>query len=132
MILRLMWLRRYLPSPACPCSRIVPRALIRLSAWPSMARGDVWVGESGVLDEYDNSGNRLSPSGGWNGVLPGSTFFPYSTLAQLVFDSTGNLWANDNNGYGDLYQISSTDGSILADPFFSAGSALGVYTPDSR
>ncbi len=87
--------------------------------------GGVWVGEhQGQLDQYDNSGTKLSPAGGWPGQS--SSVGILSDPLGLAFDSNGGLWAENNDGFGDLDLMSTSTGQILADPYFVNG---GLYSP---
>jgi hypothetical protein len=78
-------------------------------------KGDLWLAESSRIEEYSNTGTRISPTfppvEGWNGksTADGAGF---SNVKRMIFDSTGsNLWATDA-GIG-LYEITSANGSIV-------------------
>jgi hypothetical protein len=89
--------------------------------------GNVWVGETGGNLEEFGGGNALSGSG-YHGTPSSANPGGFSALSQLVFDSTssGNLWGEDNDGFGDMDLINTSNGTITYDPFFAPG---GVFTP---
>jgi len=74
---------------------------------------NAWIGYNGNLGEFTySSGNSalqaqtLSAEGGVG----------YGQLTDLIFDSGLNLWGADE-GNDSVYQISTTDGSVLYDSF---------------
>ncbi|WP_263357056.1 beta strand repeat-containing protein [Acidicapsa ligni] len=97
------------------------------------ANNNLWESDTNYLQEYGPDGTQLSPNGSdnttlWNGASAVDTF-GFESLAQLVFDSSSNLWAEDTDSFGDMYLINQSTGAILYDPWFSLVSTTGEYTP---
>jgi hypothetical protein len=91
--------------------------------------GNVWVGENGVkVDKYDNTGNRLSPTAGWP---TGFSAIGQVQNTTLAFDSQAHLWAESNDGLGDLNELDTTNGNILFDPYYNPGGILSPVAADS-
>jgi streptogramin lyase len=59
--------------------------------------GNIWVSNyyNSGIDEFDNSGNLLSESGGFTGAL-----FPFIYPAGVAIDSAGNVWVANSIGFG--------------------------------
>jgi len=93
--------------------------------------GNVWVGAQTHLSEFKSDGTPIISNAGGDSASHSNS---YGALSGLTFDSNGGLWSTDasgNAGAGpDVYQISTSDGSIIFDAFPSGG-AIATLAADS-
>jgi DNA-binding beta-propeller fold protein YncE len=84
--------------------------------------GNIWVTNFyyGAVDEFDNSGNLLSESGGFFGAL-----FPFFGPAGIAIDSAGNVWVANFGGLG----IHSTRAQAAQAPYTEVVEIVGAATP---
>jgi hypothetical protein len=78
--------------------------------------GNLWYADNGSVNEYQASGSGIQG-------------FPFANGGPnyIVFDSNGGLWAAGSNPASgpDVFQISTTDGSVVYDAFPTNAPAVG-------
>jgi streptogramin lyase len=84
--------------------------------------GNIWVTNffGGAIDEFDNSGNLLSESGGFVGAL-----YPFYGPAGIAIDSAGNVWVANFGGYGT--HSPAVQGTVP--PYRQVVEIVGAATP---
>jgi len=93
--------------------------------------GNVWASRQGSVFELQNNGTQILSSDGVGSV----NVFGYGILLNLTFDANGGLWGTDSLtlfGTPDIYQISTSDGTITYDPFLYSGIGNTTLATDSQ
>jgi streptogramin lyase len=88
--------------------------------------GNIWVTNLGYygVDEFDNSGNLLSESGGFVGAL-----FPFYGPAGIAIDSAGNVWVANFGGYGIHSTRAQAAQALYTEVVEIVGAATPIKTP---
>ncbi len=77
--------------------------------------GNIWVGGE-KFGDFQNNGTPI--------LAPTTPDVPFKGLSNITFDSNGGLWtgaANSLTGLDDIFQLSTTDLTILFDAFPGGG-----------
>jgi hypothetical protein len=96
------------------------------------ASGNIWVGGSNGLSEFQSDGTQLLQNvNGSNGTIDSGGYFLNNYLS---FDANGNLWGMGSAGNGStLLQLNTTDGTVAYDAFPTGGySSLRSLAPDGN
>jgi streptogramin lyase len=88
--------------------------------------GNIWVSNLGYdgVDEFDNSGNLLSESGGFVGAL-----FPFYGPSGIAIDSAGNVWVSNMGGAGIHNPAAQGTVPVYAQVVEIVGAATPIKTP---